>query len=76
MASSSSDYFDEALAYALRCVQQESLTLNEYQVQSANSCVKEGTFLCHFPQGLASLCATSCCPLRSTTSLAGLTLLL
>ncbi len=33
MASSSSD-FDEALAYALLCVQQESLTLNEHSVQT------------------------------------------
>ncbi len=33
MASSSLD-FDETLAYALRCIQQESLTLNEHQVQT------------------------------------------
>ncbi len=32
-ASSSSD-FDEALAYALRCVQQESLVLNEHFLPS------------------------------------------
>ncbi len=58
MGSSSSD-FDEALAYALCGVQQESLTLTEHQVQTVKLLCEGRDILGGFLQGLARQWATS-----------------